>query len=493
MAGVVGKYTSVIAGDLSLTEVRRQKALLKGGAKRIQLQRPCTVGDGIRRLRPDEFAQLERVCCGAADAGRLSSFVPASGAATRMMAALVEVYGMSQMETLTTVVRAAKDNASLLPAVTALTRFEELPIWPAVKAHMAGAGRKDTLRNRLTSLLDSEALDAANTPKALIPFHKYGPVVRTPLFEHIQEAVALSKDAHDNVSVHFTVSALHELAARSEVNAIAADVEATLNVTFSQQRKETDTVALNADGGLATDGIGGLLTRPGGHGALLVNLQDVGGDVVLVKNIDNIVEASSRDNVVAWRRRLIGVLLEVEAEVHGLLRAFDRGESPVVAAQRALALHFGNSVAADPKALVRALNRPIRVAGMVLNDGQPGGGPFWVAGRGPQIVEMVQIDMNHPPTADALNKATHFNPVEMVLSLLDFKGDPFELSDFIDEKAVIINKKLVRGKEVTVLEHPGLWNGSMAGWNAVFVEQPRVTFQPVKVLADLLGSGHRTE
>jgi hypothetical protein len=130
---------------------------------------------------------------------------------------------------------------------------------------------------------------------------------------------------------------------------------------------------------------------------------------------------------------------------------------------------------------------------MVLNDGQPGGGPFWVAGRGPQIVEMVQIDMNHPPTADALNKATHFNPVEMVLSLLDFKGDPFELSDFIDEKAVIINKKLVRGKEVTVLEHPGLWNGSMAGWNAVFVEQPRVTFQPVKVLADLLGSGHRTE
>ena len=263
-------------------------------------------------------------------------------------------------------------------------------------------------------------------------------------------------------------------------------------MTFSKQRKETDTVALNAQGELATNSAGGLLTRPGGHGALLVNLQAVNGDIVMVKNIDNIVASESRDFVVGWRRRLIGILLEVEAEVHTLLRKFESGDAPIVAAQRALVLHFGNRVEADREALITALNRPIRVAGMVLNDGQPGGGPFWVPGRGPQIVEMVQIDMDHSPTVDALHKATHFNPVEMVLSLRDYKGVPFNLTTFVDDKAVIINKKSVNGKEVVVLEHPGLWNGSMAGWNTVFVEQPRITFQPVKVLADLLGPGHHT-
>jgi hypothetical protein len=492
MAEATMKYTPVATGDLSLTEVRRQEALLKGGAKRVQLERPCTIGDGIRRLRADEYGQLERACRTTANDGRLSSFIPASGAATRMMAALVAVYEQTKIESLSDLEKAAEENASLTHAVKALKNFEELPVWPAVKAHMADNGLEDTLRNRLSSLLDHTALDAANTPKALIPFHTYGAVVRTPLFEHIQEAEAISRDAANNVPIHFTVSAQHEVAARAAIDKISEEVDANLQVAFSKQRKETDTIALNAQGGLATDSTGGLLTRPGGHGALLVNLQDVNGDIVMVKNIDNIVSSTSREFVVDWRRRLIGVLLEVEAEVHTLLRKFESGEAPIAAAQHALALHFGNAVEADPEALIAALNRPIRVAGMVLNDGQPGGGPFWVPGRGPQIVEMVQIDMDHAPTVDALYKATHFNPVEMVLSLRDYKGVPFNLATFIDDKAVIINKKSVNGEEVTVLEHPGLWNGSMAGWNTVFVEQPRITFQPVKVLADLLGPGHHT-
>ena len=227
MAKATTKYTPVLTGDLSLTEVRRQEALLKGGAKRIQLERPCTIGDGIRRLRTEEYGELDQACRVAANDGRLSSFVPASGAATRMMAALVAVYGRAEIDDLSALEKAAEQNASLTHAVKALKNFEELPVWPAVKAHIADNGLEDTLRNRLSSLLDRSALDAANTPKALIPFHTYGAVVRTPLFEHIQEAAAISRDAANNVPIHFTVSAQHEAAARAAVDKISGKLTCT--------------------------------------------------------------------------------------------------------------------------------------------------------------------------------------------------------------------------------------------------------------------------
>ncbi len=413
---------AIAAHGLTPDEVDRQLALLSDPPPPQRLARPATAGDGILRLEEGEHAGLLALADEAARAGRLTKFVPASGAASRMFAFLLAGG----------------------PETPERTRFFE--------------GR-EAFAFDVAADLDL----LAATPKGLLPFHRYPEGSRTAFEEHLFEAAETVRDVRGVCRVHFTVSPEHRAAFEGKLEDVRPRVEratgARFLVSFSEQAPATDTIAAGPDGRPFRTADGGLLLRPGGHGALLANLEAVaraGGDVVLVKNIDNVVPDARRGPTLLWKRLLTGLLVRLE-----------RGSRR---------------------------DRPIRVAGVVRNEGEPGGGPFWVEGpSGPslQIVESAQADLADPGQAGIWKAATHFNPVDLACSLRDGVGQPFDLGRFVDEKAVFVAEKSHDGKPLKALERPGLWNGAMALWETVFVEVPKETFAPVKTALDLLRPEHR--
>jgi hypothetical protein len=405
------------AQGLTAPEVDRQAALLRDPPPTVTLVRPCTISDGVERIAERDYPELLALADEAARAGRLSKFVPASGAASRMFACLL----------------------AGAPETEETKRFHES-------------------RNSFAFRASVEELSRA--PKALIPFHAYPEGARTAFEEHLFEAASTIQDAGGLCRVHFTVSPEHRRAFEDELGEVRPRVEratgARFDVRFSEQSPSTDTVALDGSGRLFRDAEGRILFRPGGHGALLKNLQESGGDVVLVKNIDNVVPDARRATTILWKRLLSGLLVQIE-------RTSRR-------------------------------DRPLRVAGVVRNEGEPGGGPFWAAGPGGesrQIVESAQVNLADPAQAAIWGAATHFNPVDLACSLRDAAGRPFELSRFVDERAVFVAKKNHEGRALLALERPGLWNGAMAHWETVFVEVPKETFAPVKTILDLLRPEHQ--
>jgi hypothetical protein len=406
----------ISARGLTAKEVERQAALLRDPPPAMALVRPCTLSDGVERIAESDHPELLALADEAARAGRLSKFVPASGAASRMFAFLL-AGGPETEET---------------------KRFHES-------------------RNSFAFRASVEELSRA--PKALIPFHAYPEGARTAFEEHLFEAANTIRDAGGLCRVHFTVSPEHRRAFEDRLGEFRPRVEratgARFSVSFSEQSPSTDTVALDESGRLFRDAEGQILFRPGGHGALLKNLQESGGDVVFVKNIDNVVPDERRAPTVLWKRLLSGLLVKIERT--------------------------------GPR------DRPIRICGVVRNEGEPGGGPFWVSGpdgTSKQIVESAQADLADAGQAAIWGKATHFNPVDLACSLRDAAGRPFDLSLFVDERAVFVSKKTHEGGALLALERPGLWNGDMAHWETVFVEVPKETFAPVKTVLDLLRPEH---
>jgi len=404
------------AQGLTALEVDRQAALLRDPPPAVTLLRPCTISDGVEKIADREHEELLALADEAARAGRLSKFVPASGAASRMFASLLA--GAPETEEAKRF-RKTRDSFAFRASVEELSR----------------------------------------APKALIPFHAYPEGARTAFEEHLFEAASTIRDASGLCLVHFTVSPEHRRAFEDKLGEVRPRVEratgARFSVSFSEQSPSTDTVALDDTGRLFRDAEGRILFRPGGHGALLKNLQESGGDVLLVKNIDNVVPDHLRAPTILWKRLLSGLLVQIER--------------------------------------ISRRDRPLRVAGVVRNEGEPGGGPFWVAGPGGesrQIVESAQADLLDPGQAAIWARATHFNPVDLACSVRDAAGRPFELSRFVDERAVFVAKKTHEGRALLAFERPGLWNGAMARWETVFVEVPRETFAPVKTILDLLRPEH---
>jgi hypothetical protein len=418
------------ARGLTVEEVERQLALLRDPPPAIRLVRPCTVSDGVLRIAEREHKELLALAAEAAREGRLSKFVPASGAASRMFAFL----------------------KSADPDHPDVRRFHENARAFAFPASLAAVRRIAAGRQGIDAL--------AALPKGLLHFHRYEGVARTPFEEHLVEAAATVRDGRGSCAVHFTVSPDHREAFQEVLEEarprLERETRTRFEVRFSEQAPSTDTVALDADGRLFRDAQGQVLFRPGGHGALLRNLGDSGGDVVLVKNIDNVVPDDRLAPTILWKRLLAGVLVRLEK--------------------------------------TSARKRPLRVAGVVRNEGEPGGGPFWVGGpegESRQIVESAQVDLADPAQAAIWNAATHFNPVDLACSLRDVAGRPFHLPKFVDERAVFVAKKTHEGRKLLALERPGLWNGAMAHWETVFVEVPKETFAPVKTALDLLRPEHQ--
>jgi hypothetical protein len=371
--------------------------------------------------------------------------------------------------------------------------------------HLAmGGGVSDIL----DALLGADGLGYADLPKGLVRFHRAVPEARTPFQEHLVEAASYARDGEGVARVHFTVAADHrerfEGALRSARPRFEEGLHVRLEAGFSEQSPSTDTLALDAAGVPLRDVDGGLVFRPAGHGALLGNLSGLGGDVVLIKNIDNVVPDTRRAPTIRWKKVLGGFLVERQREIS--LRVA-RLRSPAVEAwaldeaanfaKRVLgrAPAAGEDREARRLALLAQLDRPVRACGVVRNDGEPGGGPFWV--RHPdgsvtrQIIESAQVDGSDEEQREIFRSASHFNPVDLACGMRDAAGEPFDLERFVDPAASIVTRKAVDGSEVTVLERPGLWNGAMAGWITFFVEVPSETFAPVKTVFDLLRPEHQ--
>lgn len=500
---------------LTEAEVRRQLGLLRNPPPPARLLRACTPGDGVEVLTDAVVEQCLAAHRDAAAAGRLSCFVPASGAASRMFKSLQAIRSDPTAAWTELRRRAASGDATAASVVELLDGIPRLALRGEIETALARHGEKldAALRNELLApllaiLLDASELDLGERAKGLLPFHRYPGAPRTAFEEQLVDAASYARRGDGTVHLHFTVSENHREAFARLLEAVRGKYESAFGVHyevgFSTQRLATDTVAVESDGRAFRDGDGHLLFRPGGHGALLANLNDLGADLLFVKNIDNVVPDHLKPPVVHWKKVLAGRLAFLVQRVHGSLR--DLGRDPATAVGPALALlaELGLRPPADvasgsTDAKVRwakgRLDRPLRACGVVRCEGDPGGAPFWLpdgeGGATPQIVETAQIDGRDPEQVAIHRSATHFNPVDLVCSLRDWRGQPFDLSQYLDPEAVFIAEKSSGGRSLKALEHPGLWNGAMARWITLFVEVPPETFHPVKTINDLLAADHQ--
>jgi len=487
---------------ISAAEAARQLALFASPPPPTALLRPCTPGDGIARLPASDHPRLLALWREGAAAGRFLKFVPASGAATRMFSAPQRLLAAATGGT----EAVAADDPDAAATREMVDRLEELPFFEELAAAgFAGldrAGRRRRQREILAAMLDPGGLDLANRAKGLLPFHRYEGRTRSALEEHVVEASGYVAAGAAPCRLHLTVLARHradfEAAWAAARPRLEAELGRRLELELSHQDPATDTLAVDAAGLPLRRDDGSLLLRPAGHGSLIGNLARLGGDVVFVKNIDNVAPRRAHELSAHWKRLLAGHLIELERAAHTLAARLEDGAAE--AAGEAVRFLAGAFALQPPAAgreaagwAAERLARPIRVCGVVPNAGEPGGGPFWVdaaGGASGQIVESGQVDRVDPAQRAIWESSTHFNPVDLVCALRDRHGAPHDLERWVDPRASFITAKTEGGEVVRALERPGLWNGAMAGWNTAFVEVPAATFTPVKTVLDLLRPEH---
>ena len=477
-----------------LTTVEQQIANFNTGFPFMVADRAATVEDGIIQLDGSELRIQAALFDSQAPKLKLLKFVPASGAASRMFKALF----------------AAKDEGKSDKSTEQF--FERLKDFAFYESLSKVVENADDKQEVLEKLLTENGLDYGNLPKGLLEFHKYGDVTRTAVEEHLVEG-ALYANKNGRVRLHFTVSPEHKKKFRELLKNVVPDYESKFNVkyniSFSEQKPATDTIAVDMDNKPFRVENGKILFRPAGHGALLENLNEQDADIIFIKNIDNVVPDHLKGETVIYKKALAGVLINTKKQVASYLKRLNKDEVTAYMVQK-VARFLKNDLCIEPPKGFRnwsfeekldyckkKLNRPIRVCGMVKNVGEPGGGPFWAKNDDGSvslhIVESAQFDLNNKKQKAIFENATHFNPVDLIVSTKDFKKQPFDLLQFRDPKTGFVTGKSMNGKELKAQELPGLWNGSMAEWNTLFVEVPLITFNPVKTVNDLLRAEHQPE
>jgi hypothetical protein len=494
----------------NLEEVLQQVRYFQTGFPFLPVVEAASVGNGIIRVSETDIPKFVSEFEEAAKSGlTLMKFVPASGAASRMFKSL-----FSALEALQT----GKTEAEVLSSNKDAREFYERITDFAFHGDLTDSIKKDNaavnFSNLLEYLLTGKGLGYGTLPKGLLLFHKYDDGQRTPFEEHMVEGTQYARDNQGIVRLHFTVSPEHEDGFRELLSRVKPKYEelfgVTCDISFSRQKSSTDTIAVDPDNEPFREKDGSLLFRPGGHGALLENLNDLDNDIIFIKNIDNVVPDHLKDVTYTYKKVLAGVLLHYQTHIFRFQKLLnEKHPSTIDSALLAEAANFlENTLNTKPAEnqyytekeelyfyLKEKYNRPIRVCGMVKNEGEPGGGPFWARNNDGtvslQIAESVQIDHGNPVQEKIARHATHFNPVDLVCGTRNYTGEKFNLLDFRDSRTGFISLKSKDGRDLKAQELPGLWNGAMSDWNTLFVEVPIETFNPVKTVSDLLRTQHQ--
>lgn len=495
---------------LSTDEVEEQIEIFRRGNIKVNITEAATVGNGISQINSAEKRELIEYYNQNKSKHSLIKFVPASGAASRMFKALhnfADEFNPEKHE-----LREYLDSSGDTDLRKFFNHIEKLPFYEhALKKAKENHSEFEELSHDsrykvlVKTILEADGLYLSNLPKGLVPFHKYQLHIATAFEEHLLEAAKYA-EVDGIAKVHFTVAEGDKEKFEGEWNEIRERVEEKTGIKFeieySFQDPKTDTIAVDTDFEPFRTEDGNLFFRPGGHGALIENLNQLDEEIVFIKNIDNVVTEDALQNVVDNKKMLAGKLFQVQEKIYGYLELLEKGNVPsekLDEIQNFLKeeLYIRNVSGQDlfVEYLKDKLKRPIRVCGMVKNEGEPGGGPFLVKDKDGeislQIIEGAQIDEDNPDQAKTAREATHFNPVDIVCSLKDHQGESFDLHEYVDEEMSFIADKTKDGKPLKALERPGLWNGGMAKWNTIFVEVPVETFNPVKTVSDLLKESHQ--
>ncbi len=505
----------LMASGIPENNIIRQFEIFREGLPFQNILKPAKIGDGIIRINEIERADLIQYFNKGAAENRYSKFVPASGAATRMFKALHSVAGkysslsLDELKKLTD-----KDSATTLRFVTEISSFafcrelfdklKEYGYSPDPDYHASD------IIPLLKFTLGQPGLNYSTYPKGYVQFHKYPDGPKTAFEEQISEALVYALNSNGTLKIHFTLPSEHLTKLAELINNLKSKYETArikILTDYSVQKESTHTIAATPDNRPFLEGEYEFHLRPAGHGALLENLNDINADIVFIKNIDNVVHEDHREATGLYKKLLAGYLIKTEEKIHEILGRIESGDYDsdflnnainfVSSSVNILVDEKIRSADSDAKArfLTISLNRPLRVCGMVKNEGQAGGGPFWVKDQDGkislQIVEEAQINKDIEDQYQKFISATHFNPVDLVCSVRNYKGENFDLRDYRDLKTGFITVKSKNGTELKAYELPGLWNGSMAFWNTIFIEVPKETFSPVKEVTDLLSGLHQ--
>ena len=498
---------------ITTQDVEQQLAFFAKGFPYTKLVRSASKNDGIEVFDVKQIDELLTNYKTKIAGRNIIKFVPASGAASRMFKLLSEFR---------TAYKPNQNNAALLEKKDPQSmhyffeNIREFAFFDALKNNMEKSGKsiencleKEDYNEILDALLLDSGMDYLNLPKGLLLFHKYPDSIRTALEEHLVEGIGYA--ASDGlVKLHFTVSPEHLEKFKQLVEKILPIYEAKYlvkyDISYSVQKPSTDTVAATLDNQLFLTEHGDLVFRPGGHGALIENLNDLQGDLIFIKNIDNITTDKNRTPTITYKKVIASYLIDLQKKTFEYLKEL---ENPDISdellteifhfswKQLLIAFEHFSSWSREEKrqVLIQKLNRPMRICGMVKNEGEPGGGPFWTKNTkneiSLQIVESSQINPTNPQQQDVLKMASHFNPVDLICGVRNYKGELFDLRKYIDPETGFISEKSLGDKTLKALELPGLWNGAMADWITIFVEVPIAVFSPVKTVNDLLRREHQ--
>ena len=494
-------------------DIDQQLSNFKTGFKAISLVEPATINNGIISIQPEEEDELIATYDNARTERKVMKMVPASGSATRMfkdLFAFMDTYTGSSEDFLNFV--QYKDSGTMYYF---FQKLDEMPFYERLSDTMWKAGKdiKKEIEKRnfgeiLKFILYKKGLNYSNTPKGLVDFHIYRDFVRTAFDEHLVEGATYAND-NKVAHIHFTVSEEYLHLFQARLRKVSKVFEKMFGikyeVTFSIQNPTTDMVCLDMDGNIVRDENNKIVFRPGGHGALIHNLNELDADIIFIKNIDNVLPDRAKADTIKYKKMLAGFLIDVQQKVFDFLNTLDNDpdESQLAEIESylcSIGYKETENLAKASKAerisyLQNLLDRPIRICGMVKNEGEPGGGPFWVktsdGNSHLMIVETSQIDTQDKTQKEILANSTHFNPVDIVCSIKNRNGEKYDLTKFIAKEQGFISTKSYKGQEIKIQELPGLWNGAMANWTTVFVEVPLTTFTPVKTVFDLFRFEHR--
>ncbi|MBQ3878403.1 MAG: DUF4301 family protein [Prevotella sp.] len=481
-------------------QIETQLHQFETGFPFLRLEAAAAVGNGI--VAPTEEERKKYVAAWQAykaQGRRVVKFVPASGAASRMFKNMFAFVDAPYDVPTTDFEKKYFQDIEKFAFYDALDAVCQKNLGKDIKTLLAEGQYKAVA----AQMLKPEGLNYGQLPKGMLLFHKYAEGARTPMEEHLVEG-ALYAASKGEAHVHFTVSHEHmdffKAKVAEKADGFAKKYDVKYDITFSEQKPSTDTIAANPDNTPFREADGSLLFRPGGHGALIENLNEIDADVIFIKNIDNVVPDRLKPETVEWKQVIAGVLVSLQQQAFDYLRLLDQGASE--AQLQEIAQFVEKCLCTNPKQhkvdadyLRSKLCRPMRVCGVVKNVGEPGGGPFLTYNQDGtvslQILESSQIDTKNEEYMKMFTQGTHFNPVDLVCAVKDYQGKPFNLPDFVDKTTGFISSKSKGGKELKALELPGLWNGAMSNWSTVFVEVPLGTFNPVKTVNDLLREQHQ--